>query len=630
MRTHRTRTAILLAATVMALAPQLAFAVIGGATIVVNTPNDEFGTVPQNCSLREAVQTANTNADFGGCTHTGNFATGSNSDLVQLPAADPGYALARTGAEDDTNVNGDIDIASNITISGAGAGTTPIFVCAACPERVIEVVSGTNVDIEDVTLKLGHPPGDGGGLYNNAGTNLTLTRVTIGQNVTVGNGGGIYNLGTLTINQSAITNNEITRQLGGGGGIHNANAGILTLNDSRVLNNTATRVPSGDNALFGGGGIFSGGNATLVLDNSTVDGNTVKDTGIFDFPGAGGGGILVTGDFAITRSTISNNSSIEDNDAPGGGIACQGQSVIGTIDHSVISGNASNIGGGIFCGNGELNGLGLLVITDSIVRDNGCDQDVGAAAGGGMYLFDIEATIANTTISDNHVCGSGSGGGVYATTAVRLTLLDSTLSGNEADEDGGGLYVFSAADVSLSNVTIAGNTSNADGLAGGAGGGIYIAGNGTSAIARNTVLAGNLEQGIGDHDDCDGLLESDGNNLVQNPSGCSIGGVTEGNLLSVNAKLGALADNGGDTAGADNASNIPEPILTRRPANDSPLLDAGRATGCLTQGGALIATDQRGFARSVDGPDLDVVDTCDIGAVEVLGLGNLLFADGYE
>ena len=166
-----------------------------GATIVVNTPNDEFGTVPGNCSLREAVQTANTNADFGGCTHTGNFATGPNSDVVQLLALD--YPLARDGKDEDANSTSDLDTVGNITIRGAGPGVTSIFLCGGCEGRIVHVLSGTNVDIEDVTLKFGRPIGDGAGLYNNAVANLTVTRVTIGLNETGGNGGSYVNVAGL-------------------------------------------------------------------------------------------------------------------------------------------------------------------------------------------------------------------------------------------------------------------------------------------------------------------------------------------------------------------------------------------------------------------------------------------------
>ena len=51
------------------------------ATITVTTAGDEFNTAPAaGCSLREAVEAANTNAAFGGCP-----AGGMVADTVELP-----------------------------------------------------------------------------------------------------------------------------------------------------------------------------------------------------------------------------------------------------------------------------------------------------------------------------------------------------------------------------------------------------------------------------------------------------------------------------------------------------------------------------------------------------------------
>src|SRR4051794_31698032 len=53
--------------------------------IVVNTTADEFGTGAA-CSLREAIQSANTDTAFGGCT------AGSGADIISLQAGQT-YAL---------------------------------------------------------------------------------------------------------------------------------------------------------------------------------------------------------------------------------------------------------------------------------------------------------------------------------------------------------------------------------------------------------------------------------------------------------------------------------------------------------------------------------------------------------
>src|SRR5215203_6157766 len=74
------------------------------ATITINTTADEFGT-GGGCSLREAIQAANTDAAFGGC------AAGAGTDQINLPAGT--YVLSLTGIE-DANHSGDLDVSSSM------------------------------------------------------------------------------------------------------------------------------------------------------------------------------------------------------------------------------------------------------------------------------------------------------------------------------------------------------------------------------------------------------------------------------------------------------------------------------------------------------------------------------------
>jgi hypothetical protein len=200
--------------------------------------------------------------------------------------------------------------------------------------------------------------------------------------------------------------------------------------------------------------------------------------------------------------------------------------------------------------------------------------------------------------------------------------------GNEADGDGGGIY-FSGAGAGLQQVrssTIVGNTSNADTIGGGSGGGLFYD-SGNPQLA-NSVIAGNVEGGIGTHDDCDGTFASAGYVLVQNGNGCTIQGGT-GNQIDVNASLGAVAANGGPTVGASNAT-VTASMLTRLPLSGSPLVDAGNPAGCTDDNGQILGTDQRGFSRAADGPDGGSVATCDIGAAEFGSVPDSIFANDFE
>jgi hypothetical protein len=96
--------------------------------------------------------------------------------------------------------------------------------------------------------------------------------------------------------------------------------------------------------------------------------------------------------------------------------------------------------------------------------------------------------------------------------------------------------------------------------------------------------------------DCGGqALVSKGSNLIGNSSGCTLSGISSGNLLGVDPKLAKLGHNGG-------------PLLTHSLLDGSPAIDAVKTGPCP-------ATDQRGVARPQDG-NLDGRAVCDIGALE--------------
>jgi hypothetical protein len=280
------------------------------------------------------------------------------------------------------------------------------------------------------------------------------------------------------------------------------------------------------------------------------------------------GGLLNAGTVNIKNSIISGNT--------GHGIANGG---ILTIENSTISNNASNYGGG-----GIVSG-GTLTIKNSTISDNTSNFSGGGVFNGGTL------TIVNSTISNNHARKEGGG---LTNRGGRLTIINSTISGNSAGgvSNFGGCYpehyypygyACYSASLALSHTLITGNQAavapeieNVTGCPN------------PSICISNTVYANNFN-----------LFGSNGNAGV---SGFTPGPTDIVPRVPLANILRPLQNNGG-------------PTQTHALVPGSPAIDTGDPGGCRDNSGALISTDQRGFARQVDGNN-DSTIRCDIGAFE--------------
>jgi len=330
-------------------------------TFPVTKTADESGTcTPGNCSLREAIEAANTNP---------------GADDVSVPAGTYLLTLGQLVVSDDVSI--------------AGAGQTSTIIDGNATDRVfdIEVPSGV-VEISGVTIQNGYAFFSGGGIstFSDYG-DLTLTDSTVSNNATTTAGGGISTVsyyGNLTLTNSTVSGNSVFGSYTfGGGGIYNR--GNLTLTNSTVSGNSiyASYVVYG-----GGGGIYNNGNLTLT--NSTVSDNSVY--GQF---GVGGGIQHNNGEATLTNSTVSNNSVGGYSHFCGGGINAWGSSPTNlTLTNSTVSGNTSSSGGGI-CFRATANSY--LTLTNSTVSGNIATE----GSGGGIRSRSL--TLANTIVADNVV-----------------------------------------------------------------------------------------------------------------------------------------------------------------------------------------------------------------------------------
>lgn len=304
------------------------------------------------------------------------------------------------------------------------------------------------------------------------------------------------------------------------------------------------------------------GSATTIIDGeklsgvfytsgpltATISGVTIQNGQIL---GSGGGGILNTGPLMLVNSVVISNTA-----SSGGGIYNQDGNL--TLMNSTVGNNSASTGGG-----------------------------------GGIYNKSGAVTLINGTVSYNHA-DSFIGGGISNQYGGTLILINSTVSQNNA-RTVGGITADDESPITLINSTIYSNTMTSFS----APGGIYSAG---TVNIKNTIIAGNTKAG-GNPSDCFATLTSQGYNLIQETTNCTIIGDTTGNQTGVSPSLGSLEDNGG-------------PTLTHALLAGSPAIDAGNPSGCTDHIGNQLVTDQRGFPRAIDGDDNGSV-ICDIGAYEL-------------
>jgi CSLREA domain-containing protein len=307
---------------------------------------------------------------------------------------------------------------------------------------------------------------------------------------------------------------------------------------------------------------------------------------------------------AISDVTIRNGYFVPTAITSGGGINNEGSL---TVSGATISANKATYGGGIYN-----SVLGNLTVINSTIRQNYADW-----AGGGIFNNGI-LDVLNSTLSQNTARAAGggignagkakvsksaiygnssnNGGGIFADTDT-LYVINSTISQNYANNNGGGIYTGKYSLLAaLYNTTIIDNDADHDrDQLGGIGGGVYSEA-GSRFIVVNTIIAGNTILNAPIYNDCNGVLEAYGWNLLGDWTGCTIpNGVNAG--LNEVTPIGPLQNNGGPTQ--------TYALLPGSQAIDSTY----DSLGCVDETGAQLTTDQRGFARPVGA-------RCDVGAFE--------------
>jgi hypothetical protein len=288
-------------------------------------------------------------------------------------------------------------------------------------------------------------PSFGAGVYCDYDSGTTFTKCTIQGNQTTHDqdNGGDPNV-TDPNDPNGLTQYTSGTYTGIGGGVCFWSAAGSTLTDCNILDNFATA----------GGGIYG--------IESELD---IADCNFFSNSSFAGAGLLVEDSEAtISRSIFRANTAASDvaeaNEAfdvlfgTGGGLYIKAS--YADIFDCVITENDASLSGGGVCFDGDYPFVYGPALKNCLVTDN----TAGREGGGIASVWFAAPTISNCTIADNAATGAlGYGGGLYASFASYVTVIDSIIWGNTgingsqiAIEDDSSYLLPSVIDISYSDI----------------------------------------------------------------------------------------------------------------------------------------------------------------------------------
>jgi hypothetical protein len=402
------------------------------ATFNVTRFDDPFpdSCLPSDCSLREAVRTANQTA---------------GADLVLLPAGE--FTLDWTG-----HATGEITIGISdaVTIRGAGAAATRVN--GAAVGRLFYITNAA-ATFERLTMRGGRAqePNPSGGGIRAYQSKVTLLGAVLTGNRAHSMGGGIdLSNSTLDLIGSEVSNNQTEAW---GGGIY-AYESDVSLRKGSVVSGNAS-------AIVGGGIVVSygdllGDDTSVVRENRGSSGGGVRVTGrLIGEPTPGGSGL-----FEITRNsargsgggvelgantTMTRVASVGNEAEYGGGVSMFTGTV--NVSDSLIAANAAHTyGGGVTASNG------ILELDRVSIEGNDSDYQ-----GGAMRIALAQVKLRNVDIHDNRAPQRAGIANHLGTLELRHTTISGNLAGHAFDT----IWLGDGGTASYANSILAGRCTGA-------------------------------------------------------------------------------------------------------------------------------------------------------------------------
>jgi predicted outer membrane repeat protein len=422
--------------------------------------------------------------------------TGVNSATAIIQAVSGQRVLTVTGAAIDSSV-----VISGLTFSGgdvSGGNTCYSGGTTNCGGGIL-VTDNAQPTIQHVIIENNNAY-RGGGLYANETGALHLDHVIFRNNTVLLTGGGLHAPNTpVTVTNSVFQQNTTTDNVGGAL-VTGADYGVVApvfISNTTFLSNTAQC----------NGGIFSICEAPAVylfdqdvqIISSHFEGNSCAAAN------CDGGGVFMSTSFNDPSLSLVNSDFINNTAGGRGGGASVGNvmqmTVVngrfennralsdkgGGLDHSnfLIAANAAVSGTQFISNSAALDGGGLYSASDIAISSATFERNSSGGDGGGL-LIDFGGTgssLNNTRFISNTSQSEGGGAFVFGSD---LAVSGGSFSGNSALADAGGLHA--CGNVTLLNTTLISNTAQESG------GGVFVGpreGSGGCGSGQNVVVVTN-------------------------------------------------------------------------------------------------------------------------------------------
>jgi CSLREA domain-containing protein len=480
-------------------------------TITVDTADDDE-IVNGNCTLREAIQAANTNAAVDACPAG---VAGLDEIVFNLGAGTPTITLAAAlpGIEEPVTINGATGGATRVELNGAGLAAEGLVIHAGSTIRalVINRFGGSAIHLEGGggstikncylgtdatgTIDLGN---NGYGVYINTSANNTIGGTTAGdRNIISGNDNSGVQIFDAAATGNIVSGNYIGVDATGSVDLGNEEAGVVVAAPNNMIGG----------ALAGARNIISGNNQYGIVIQNTGGGGNNKIQG--NYIGANAAGTAAIGNkVGVAVQDLSNNFI-------GGTAAGEGNLISGNNEEGILIEGAGATGNQV---QGNLIGTDVTGAADVGNLFNGVfiygganGNTVGGIASGARNLISgndgsgIVLRTSNNTVQGNYIgtnaAGTGDLGNSFWGVEMGDGATNNLIGGPSANarnvvsgNDGHGIYI---------------NNSN----------GHTIQNNYVGINAAGTAALGNQEIGI--------AIINGSNNLI--------GGAGAGNLIADNA-----------------------------------------------------------------------------------------------